>query len=152
MRSPAKRTSPELAWTEPTRQEKRVVFPAPLGPMTPKISPSETAKSTPDRASSPSKRFTSPSTWRTASAGIGDRPRNGARQGAPEPVVETEQALRLEEHHQDEHPAVEEEVRVPEGGARQQLDLEVTEEEPAEDRPRDRPQPADDRHQDDREG
>src|SRR5580765_1836135 len=123
MRSPEKRTSPELAWIDPTRQEKRVVFPAPLGPMTPKISPSETEKSTPERASSPSYRFTSPSTSRTASAGVGHRPRRGARHGAPEPVEEAEQSLRFEEHHEDEHSAVEKEVGVPKRRARQQLDL-----------------------------
>src|SRR5207253_2877331 len=34
----------------PTRQEKSVVLPAPFGPMTPKISPGKTSKSTPASA------------------------------------------------------------------------------------------------------
>ncbi len=46
---PSKRTVPESAKTSPLSTLNRVVLPAPLGPMTAKVSPSATATSTPFR-------------------------------------------------------------------------------------------------------
>src|SRR5689334_17087137 len=134
MRSPRKRTCPAVGRSAPTRQEKSVVFPAPFGPMMPKTSPSFTSKSTADSASRPPKRFES---CRTSSM---DEP--------PDPPAESDESLRLEEHDHDEQPAVDEEEGVAQRRDRQQLDLQRADDERAEDRPGDRADAADDRHQD----
>src|SRR5206468_5040018 len=137
-----------------TRQEKSVVLPAPFGPMTPKISPGKTAKSTPASASRAPYRLRSLRTPRMgeASAGTGHRPREDASARPPQAAQKAQEPLRLEEHYGDQHRAVEKEIGVPQRGAREKLDLQVPEEQGPEDRSRDRAEAADDRHQDDREG
>ena len=44
--SPANSTCPEVGWYMPVRQLKKVVFPAPLGPIRPTISPGWMSRST----------------------------------------------------------------------------------------------------------
>src|ERR1041385_1194367 len=134
MRSPRKRTSPELGRCAPTRQEKSVVFPAPFGPMMPKTSPSLTSKSTAESASRPPKRFES---LRTESSAAGMR-------GAPQPPPDADESLRLEEHDHDQQAAVDEEERVAQRRDGEKLDLQRADDERAEDRPGDRAEAADD--------
>src|SRR6266540_2066892 len=150
IRSPRNRMFPEVGATAPTRHEKSVVLPAPLGPIMPKISPRATSKSIPASARSPSYRLVSPWTERIVSAGIGHRPGEGAGEPPSQAMEKTEQPLGLEEHHGDEHRAVDEEIRVAQTGTRQQLDLQIAEEKRAEHGPRDRAETPDDRHQHDR--
>src|SRR6266536_3664920 len=150
IRSPRNRMVPEVGATAPTRQEKSVVLPAPLGPITPKISPRATSKSIPASARSPSYRLVSPCTERIVSAGIGHRPGERTREPPPQAMEETEQSLGLEEHHGDEHRPVDEEIGVAQAGTRQQFDLQIAEEKRAEHGPRDRAETPDDGHQHDR--
>src|SRR6266542_2615827 len=150
IRSPRNRMFPEGGATALTRHEKSVVLPAPLGPITPKISPRATSKSIPARARSPSYRLVSPWTERIASAGIGHRSGEGAGEPPPQSMEETEQPFGLEQHHGDEHRAVDEEIRVAQARTRQQLDLQIAEQKRAEHGPRDRAETPDDRHQHDR--
>src|SRR5215470_11587466 len=151
-----KRTLPEVGCTAPTRQEKSVVFPAPFGPMTLKISFGCTSKDTESRARSPPKRLLTDETARMGPLSAGTvrlRHRLGSPpwQLRPDPLQEPHDASRLEEHHHDQQPSVDEEVRVAKRGARQQLDLQVAEEHRPEHGTGERSHPADDRHQDDRE-
>src|ERR1041385_2191159 len=139
MRSPRKRTAPELGRGAPARQEKSVVFPAPFGPMMPKTSPSLTSKWTAEGASRPRKRFES---LRTESSASGMRE-------APQPPPDADESLRLEEHDHDQQAAVDEEERVAQRRDGEKLDLQRADDERAEDRPGDRAEAADDRHQHD---
>src|SRR5678816_4184647 len=153
--SPRKRTLPDVGGYVPTRQEKRVVFPAPLGPITEKISPRCTSKDTESSARSPPKRLLTEDTARIfpSSAGTAHLPdrwrRLPPRPKGDQPLPEPHDPLRLEEHHHDEQPSVDEEVRVEERRAGQQLDLQVAEEQRAQHRASDRRHPAHDRHEHD---
>src|SRR5215470_15587258 len=127
------RTLPEVGWTAPTRQEKSVVFPAPFGPMTLKISFGCTSTDTESSARRPPKRLLTDETARMGPFSAGTvrlRHRLGPppRQFRPDPLQEPHDAARLEEHDHDEQPAVDEEVGVPQRRARQQLDLQIAEE------------------------
>src|SRR5499426_3015232 len=62
--SPFRSTRPEVGRSTPVRQLKKVLLPAPLGPMTARISPRATSKLTPLSAVSPPKRTVSPSVRR----------------------------------------------------------------------------------------
>src|SRR6266850_3847990 len=68
MSSPLKMIRPLVGRSTPVRQLKKVDFPAPLGPMIPRISPAGTTKDTLLSAASPPKRTVSASVFR-----IGDR-------------------------------------------------------------------------------
>src|SRR5262249_23377766 len=145
---------PEVGWTAPTRQEKSVVFPAPLGPMTLKISFGCTSKDTESSARRPPKRLLTDDTARMGPFSAGTvrlRHRLGPppRQSRPDPLQEPHHAPRLEEHDQDEQPTVDEEVGVPQRRAREQLDLQIAEEHRPEHRTGERSHPPDDGHQDD---
>src|ERR1700750_1164898 len=110
-----KRTLPEVGWTAPTRQEKSVVFPAPFGPMTLKISFGWTSQDTESRARRPPKRLLTHETARMGPCSAGTvrlRHRLGSppRQLRPEPFQQPHDPPRLEEHDQDQQPAVDEEI------------------------------------------
>src|SRR3954466_7925244 len=94
--SPAKRTSPLLAGKAPAMMLKVVLFPAPFGPITPRISPSRTSKSSPVTAVRPPKRFVRFLTSSTT-----------------EGIVQTDQTLRLQENRRDHQRAEDEHVVVP---------------------------------------
>jgi hypothetical protein len=57
MSFPSRRMWPESGRTKPLMISKRVVFPAPLGPMMPRISPGGTPRSTPSTAATAPKRL-----------------------------------------------------------------------------------------------
>src|SRR5713226_5158142 len=147
MRSPRNRISPDVGSCAPTRHEKSVVLPAPLGPMIPKISPRFTSKSTEARASSPPKRFEILRKERSVSAGIGNPPARPGGCQRRQPPSHSHQPVRLVEHDENEEPAVDEQKRVPQSGDGKKLDLERTEDERSEDRPDDRADAAEDGHQ-----
>src|SRR5262249_26719321 len=149
--SPRKRMLPEVGWIDPTRQEKRVVFPAPLGPMTLKISLGSTSSDTESRASSPPKRLETDSTRRRGSGTVCLHHRRGAssRQELQQPLPEPDHPPGLEEHHHDQQPSVDEEVGIAEGRAGQQLDLQVAEEDRPQHRTHHRSHPSHDGHEDD---
>ena len=54
---PRNRIEPAVGRRAPDRQLKRVVFPEPFGPMSPRISPSSTSNETPQSAVNPPKRL-----------------------------------------------------------------------------------------------
>ena len=68
---PSTRTVPAVASWRPSRISTVVVFPAPLGPSSPRHVPAGTEKDTPSTAVTSSKRFTRPST-EMASSGHGE--------------------------------------------------------------------------------
>src|SRR5664280_193525 len=138
---------PDVGRCAPARHEKRVVLPAPFGPMTPKISPGATSNETPLTATRPPKRTVSARTETTGS-GIEVEAPQASRPKAPH---EAEEALRLEEHDGDQQRPIDEERGAEQGRDRQELELEPAEEDRAEDRSRHGPDSANDRHQDDRE-
>ena len=70
MRSPSKRTAPEFGRATPDTQFNKVVLPAPLGPMTPNVSPWNTSKDTSSTAKMPPKWRDSVSISKTASCAI----------------------------------------------------------------------------------
>src|SRR5262249_3694764 len=149
--SPRKRIFPEVGWIDPTRQEKRVVFPAPLGPMTLKISPGSTSSETESRAGCPPKRLEPDSPQRRGPGTVRLHHRRGASSGQAvhQPLPQPDHAPGLEEHHHDQQPSVDEEVGIPQGRAGQELDLQVAEEDRPQDRTDHRPHPPHDRHEDD---
>ena len=65
---PSSRMSPESGRISPSSVLSSVLFPAPLGPITPMTSPGSIERSSPSRAVTPPKRFVSP---RASSSGIG---------------------------------------------------------------------------------
>src|SRR5713226_9308189 len=71
MSRPAIRMRPASGRSAPVIRLKRVVFPDPLGPMTPTSSPSSTAKLTPLTARTPPKALETPSSSRSANAPLG---------------------------------------------------------------------------------
>src|ERR1035437_6264089 len=101
---------PDVGRCAPVRHEKRVVLPAPFGPMTPKISPGSTSNETALTATRPPKRFVSART-ETMGSGIDVEAPESSRE---EPLHETEEALRFEKHHRDEERAVDEQRGVEE--------------------------------------
>ena len=64
MSSPLKTIRPELGRSTPVRQLKKVLLPAPFGPMMARILPGKTSKLTCDSAASPPKRTDSSSVLR----------------------------------------------------------------------------------------
>src|SRR5437762_8936408 len=126
---------PDVGGCDPAMHEKSVVFPAPLGPMTPTISPSITSKSTDASASSPPKRFDK---WRTES-------------NASATANDSHETSRFEKHHHDEQSAVDEEKRIAQRRNRQQFQLQRAENDRAENGAGDGADAADDRHQHDAE-
>src|SRR5919109_3369064 len=76
--APWNRMEPALGVSAPEMQLNSVVFPEPLGPMSPRISPSVTSNETPLSAVKPPKRLTTPLTLSTRSGRQG--PRRGPRQ------------------------------------------------------------------------
>src|SRR6202035_2928427 len=129
MRSPRNRISPEVGSSAPTRHEKSVVFPAPFGPMIPKMSPGITSKSMRSSARRPPKRFEIPRTESTASAGIRSPPVRSEGGGAErrQPSSDAYESVRLIEHDENEEPAVDEEERIAQGRDGEELDLERAE-------------------------
>src|SRR5258708_11317030 len=110
MRWPRNQIWPDVGASAPTRQEKSVVLPAPFGPMIPKTSPGATSNWIDERARRPPKRFETPRTESSVSAGIDNpcsRP-NGRREPSPDAASDPDQAVRLVEHHENEKPAVDE--------------------------------------------
>src|SRR5215510_9807421 len=90
----------------PTRHEKSVVLPAPLGPMTPKISPRTTSNSMPASATNPSYRFVTPRTSKIGSARMRHGPPHPAGGEAARAIEKTDQAFGLEQRHRDQQSAV----------------------------------------------
>src|SRR5512139_1749265 len=90
---------------------KVVVFPEPLGPMSPKISPCATSKETPFTAARPPKYFTRRSTWKYAMPSSSDpgaepeHPPADFRPLAHDPVGQNED-------HQDHQDPESEDVRL----------------------------------------
>src|SRR5512141_724079 len=83
---------------------KVVVFPEPLGPMSPKISPCDTSKETPFTAARPPKYFTSLSIWKyatTGSSGPGVEPEHGFSDFRPVP---DDHVGEKEDHHDHQDP------------------------------------------------
>src|SRR5690348_8027918 len=68
-----KRIEPSLGLSEPEMRLNVVLLPDPLGPMSPRISPSRTSKETWLTARNPSKRFVSPETASTSAHRVGGR-------------------------------------------------------------------------------
>src|ERR1700686_5267428 len=99
MRFPANSTSPPLGRMIPAISRKSVDFPAPLGPIRPKISPACTSRSTSRTATSPPKRLVRPRPARIGSGLlIGYRLFRRFRASAAHQTVEdAEQAARFEE-------------------------------------------------------
>ena len=64
---PSSRTDPDVGVSRPVRQLKNVVFPAPLGPMSPTISPAFTVAETSETATRPPKRFVM---WSASSSAV----------------------------------------------------------------------------------
>src|SRR3990172_2627283 len=90
---------------------KVVVFPEPLGPMSPKISPFPTSKETPLTAARPPKYFTSLSTWKYAtngSSGSGVEPEHPLADLRPVP----DDPVGEEEDHHDHQDPEPEDVRL----------------------------------------
>src|SRR5258708_39739791 len=114
MRWPRNQISPDVGARAPTRQEKSVVLPAPFGPMIPNTSPAATSNPTDDRASSPPNAFEILRTESSASAGIGHSASlpKGAGAKRPRTPADADQALRLEEHDQDQKAPIDEEKRI----------------------------------------
>src|SRR5205823_10119826 len=67
MSSPRKRIVPDVGLSRPVMQLTNVVFPAPLGPRTPRISPLRIVRSTPATAARPPKRLV---IWRASRIGV----------------------------------------------------------------------------------
>src|SRR6202049_1691222 len=151
MRSPRKRISPDVGSSAPTRHEKSVVLPAPLGPMIPKMSPGITSKSMRSRARRPPKRLEMPRTESSASAGIGDPPVRSEGGGGErrQPSSDAHQPVGLVEHDENEEPTIDEEKRIAQSGDGEEFDLERAEDNRPEDRTNDGADAAEDRHQDD---
>src|SRR5450830_1729710 len=103
---------PDVGRCAPVRHEKRVVLPAPFGPMTPKISPGSTSNETALTATRPPKRFVSART-ETMGSGIDVEAPQASR---PKPPHEAEEAFRLEEHDGDQERPVDEERGVEQAG------------------------------------
>src|ERR1039458_9358249 len=102
---------PDVGRCAPARHEKRVVLPAPFGPMTPKISRGATSNETALTATRPPKRFVSART-ETMGSGIDVEAPQASR---PKPPHEAEEAFRLEEHDGDQERPVDEERGVEQG-------------------------------------
>src|SRR5262245_14003666 len=132
MFSPAKKTSPAVGLSTLVIRLKTVDLPAPLGPMTARISPGSTVRSTLSTATSAPKRRTRPlhsssGTGRLlAVARVGDVAfgQQSAGQNPPD-------ALRRE-HHEDDEDGAEDER--PEVGQLRQVMLEENERHAAQDR------------------
>src|SRR5262249_46074205 len=86
MLSPSKTIEPRLGRRKPLSRLKQVVLPAPLGPISPTISPLSTVKSTSRTAASPPKSRVSPRVSRRAT-GSGRRTRCRRRRGWPRPEL-----------------------------------------------------------------
>src|SRR3989442_10437214 len=75
MSSPSKTMRPPVGRRRPVRQLKKVLLPAPFGPMRARTSPRRTSRVTPLRAVRPPKRIVRPSVRsRTPSGGDAERP------------------------------------------------------------------------------
>src|SRR6266540_6804770 len=83
MSSPRKRIVPDVGLSNPVMQLTNVVLPAPLGPMTPRISPLRIMRSTPATAASPPKRFVIP---RASRRGVAS-PEGGRREAGGGSVI-----------------------------------------------------------------
>src|SRR5437667_552336 len=139
------RISPSSGARNPESRLKTVVFPAPLGPMRPTISPSATVRSSPSTARRPPKRLESPRTSSRLSARSSTIARGAPGSGA----------LGQEEHHGDEERAVHDQMAARPAGGREVAPGELGErgeDEGAEDRPQRRARAAHDRTDDDLHG
>src|SRR2546428_1779234 len=145
MRSPRKRISPDVGSSAPTRQEKRVVLPAPFGAMIPKMSLCMTSKSTDASASNPPKRLLMPRAARMVSVGNGN-PRFKQRSQS---ASNSHEAIRFVEHDDNQQSAVNEQKGIAKERNRKELDLQRAEDKRAKYRADDRAEAAQDRHQDD---
>src|SRR5271165_609230 len=146
MSRPAKTTRPALGRKIPAISAKSVDFPAPLGPISPRISRSATPKSTSRTAHRPPKRFVRPRPASNASAiraRSPDRPR-----ARPEAVDQAEDATRFEEH--DRHQEQTEGQQVEILKVRFELFADEREDDRPEQRAGDRSETADQRHDDER--
>src|SRR3989475_550736 len=95
IRSPRNATRPASAASWPVRMLKNVVFPAPFGPMSARISPRGNSKETPSPARRP------PSVWRP--------PPTPSTTPAPAPLRhDTEEPARTREPQRDQNPAEDE--------------------------------------------
>src|SRR5437899_1625799 len=92
IRSPRNATRPASAASWPVRMLKNVVFPAPFGPMSARISPRGSSKETPSTACTPPNVLRTPSTLSTASDTTPLR-------------HDTEEPARTREHQRDQNPA-----------------------------------------------
>src|SRR5262249_31424291 len=86
MFSPSKTIEPRVGRRKPLRRLKQVVFPAPLGPISPTISPLSTLSSTSLTAAKPPKSRVSPWVSRSATRS-GRRARRRNRGGPPRPEL-----------------------------------------------------------------
>src|SRR5262249_31362568 len=102
MEARSKRISPESGLKNPEMSAKRVVLPAPFGPMTAEIDPPGTASEIASVAQRPPKRLVTAMTSSMA------RPQKYAPHGD---AAETEEAVRHERHHQHQQRAVKHEIK-----------------------------------------
>src|SRR5216683_3158883 len=115
---PSRSTRPEVGGMDPAIMLNRVVFPAPLGPMTPRISPSFSSRSTESTALRPPNRFETPSARRMTVTVRRLRLQRRLDLGPQEPETardaeeEAHHAQRLEEDDHDQQHAVDPEVQL----------------------------------------
>src|ERR1700726_1444450 len=115
IRRPAKRTSPPVGFMMPAIKRKSVDFPAPFGPISPKISPAWTSTSTSRTATRPPKRLVNPRPLKIGSATRArplerTRHRRLAPQEHEKPVEHAQQAARLEQDDRAEEKPEDREI------------------------------------------
>src|SRR5258706_662031 len=143
MSSPAKTTRPAVGRSTFVTRLNSVDFPAPFGPMTARISPRSTARSTASTARSAPKCLVRPIHSRSGTPSLLAL-RDRHRAGALEPTHEqSPDALRRQHDETDEHRAEEQRPEIRDAG---QLMLEEEEEGAAQDRTDQRSGAADDHH------
>src|SRR6185436_6595255 len=106
----AKRITPVSGMSAPAMHFMRVLFPDPLGPMSPWIWPASTRRSTPARARSSPKRLLTSATSSSAMASAGLRAGRRPAEAAESLALghhEPHQAARPEEHDEEEEQAEE---------------------------------------------
>src|SRR5579864_893738 len=150
---PSKTMRPAVGRRAPARTASRVVLPAPFGPIRPKMPPCSSSKLTSCKAASPAKVLVRRSTSRSGgmrppfAVVAPATPATPAISSAHQPRGEPDDARRLEEDDHDQQRAVDQQVQLREGG--EDLVVHQPIDAGADDRSPDRPDAADDRHQQD---
>src|SRR6266511_1917646 len=99
IRCPSSSTRPAVGLRSPVRTLNSVVFPAPFGPMTQRISPLSTRKSTPSTATRPPNRLTTP-----LASSTGPAPSHNTHEPVLHVANYPEEPVGLDQHNdQEEH-------------------------------------------------